>query len=704
MLELDRQIARFFDRPGFAQRGFTLIEMTMVIIIFGIIVAAFAGVYTQYINHQRSETTRINVNNLASALGNFRTMYGRYPCPASLTEDRNSVTYGRETDCKDSVVPVGTCLDGICVEESTREIDPGTGAFKPRVRIGFAPFRELGLDEDEVYDGFGRRLFYVVTERQAVAATFSAQEGGIEITNEAGNSILAPPGSAHFITFSAGKNQGGSYGKNGDLIPCPLVGPEAQNCTPNDKAIYTVGQISEASGANSFDDIFKYSTSEDIPLWQASDVDPLDIHQKPGGRVGLAAGATTALTDSAEIAGVVRIQDDATTAQQEGVLRSNSVCDISGQRCFATNKISGLLAQNEGMSCPQGQFMKGIQDGNPICQTEVILRCPSNGVMTGIDAQGNIVCITDPPANCTSQSVAICTGSSASTTRVLPARNHGTTFTISAGASYQQTFQCTDGSWISQGSTGVCACTEVTETQNASCGVGYTGTHEISRTYQCPQGQWTPWTPTGTVVLGVGSTCVCEEFTEYQNLPCANGFTGAGISRLRERTCNPTAWGPWEEISNDCTCTNSTETRSLQCPTGFVGAGITESRSVTCGSPPTYGSWTEQSRDCTCQQIQDYEETFPCPSGYEGEIVKTRDFLCPDAQWTSWTEVSNTCQPIPPVVCSWTSVGSGTESPFRIGQARGSQCSGNSTCGSYGPCWESFGPNNYRVYESCFCN
>jgi prepilin-type N-terminal cleavage/methylation domain-containing protein len=690
-------------------QGFTLVEMAFVIVIFGLIVASFSQIYSEYIQRQKLETTKVNVNNVASAIGNFRTMYGRYPCPASLTDNRNSVSYGRETSCTNQTINPGQCSGGICVQERINEIDINpdpavVNNIKPRVRVGFIPFRELGLEESEVYDGYDRRLMYVVTERLAVADTFNTDHGGIEITNENGNSIIFPPQSAHFTVFSYGRNQAGSYGRAGDQTPCPVTGPEMQNCNLSSQAVFTVGQISNAAGSNAFDDTFKYSTSEDVPLWQISQDDKADIHQKPSGKVGLAIGPTTSMTDQAVVNGVVRITNDPMTTTAEGGLKSSSLCDLGGQNCFATSKISGSLAQGGGLRCsdPAKPYMVGIVNGQADCAADIVLRCPNNTLMKGIDDKGNIICDVRPPIGCPSQSVTMCTGTIVQKTRSIPARSHGSTFTVSTGASYQQGFTCNNGTWISQGATGVCTCTQQTETRPGSCGLGFTGTAYETRTYQCPQGTWSGWVQSGT------SQCTCDPITETIQIPCPAGTTGTPETRTRQHTCNPSTWSAWQvTVPSNCVCANTTETRTLSCPAGFRGTGIVERRNYTCGANPPWGPWVEQSRNCTCEE-QTQTEYPSCPPGFDGDITRTRTFQCPAEQWTAWQETQNTCQPLPPVVCTWASTGNGNIEPFRRGQRRGSVCasaSGNPAlaCGQTGACHESFGPGNFRNYDQCYC-
>ena len=80
------------------QSGFTLIEMAIVILILGVGIAAFVPLYNVHLKKERVEATQKHVEMATEAIGHFRSLYGRYPCPASLTDDRDDSSYGRE-DC-----------------------------------------------------------------------------------------------------------------------------------------------------------------------------------------------------------------------------------------------------------------------------------------------------------------------------------------------------------------------------------------------------------------------------------------------------------------------------------------------------------------------------------------------------------------------------------------------------------------------------
>ena len=222
------------------QGGFTLIEMAIVLMIMGLILASTAQLLTQRQEWLQAENTRVRIADATEAITAFRNLYGRYPCPASLTaqayQPDNATAlaqnYGRESDCTDITQAPGAGIgaQGYAVVNTinnagaiqpTRLVtydDTSTPApndftnVSPRIRIGALPFKHLNMEERDTYDGYNNRIFYAITEHLAVSDTFNPATGAIHIVDENNNSLINPPAdnsaplgdTAHFIIFSAG--------------------------------------------------------------------------------------------------------------------------------------------------------------------------------------------------------------------------------------------------------------------------------------------------------------------------------------------------------------------------------------------------------------------------------------------------------------------------------------------------------------------
>ncbi len=673
-----------------------------------------------------------------------------------------------ETDCENKIVTpaAGACnnpIDGICIQTSLRSLQFTSGAAllpaeNPRVRVGFIPFRTLNLSEREAYDGHRTRFTYAVTERLAVDHTFMADGGGIEILNDQSVSLFASANTmAHFLVLSHGENKSGGYTVDGVKIPCDSPGIDANNCNENPVAVYHLSETSTSSGPGQFDDTVRFFTRSDVPLWQLSEQDKWDIHQKPPGYVSFLSAPSAPLTESV-ISGKVRAQQ----------VQVDNVCGTDGSNCFPSSVIAGQIAQGEGVQCPNAnQFVAGIANNGPICVDEVVVKCKPGKVLTGLNADGSPICGDIP---CGPKQVSICNG-----TYTLPNSNSGGTQTATGGDSAFQIYECEGGQWVPKGPQGgqctcvpdsedrkqkcpkgqkgetverrtldcpagtwsnwnvvssTCACVPQTQSQTANCASGFSGSIQQTRTFTCPDAKWTGW-------VDVSNTCVCQPTTENRSSKCPAGFTG-NIIEARQNSCPSGAWTAWKQVSNTCKCSPDTETRKVNCPTGLTGE-ITQQRSFQCPAA-SWMTWAETDNTCKCVDKKekrkrdcdpgytgkiDEERTFSCPAatwsnwtitkntcqcsnttetrtiacqpGYNGEITEARSFDCATGTWTSWSKVSDNCKPN---VCTWRTGGSAqTLQPFGLGNPAGTTC----TCGSASSGCHTGSSGSYTNYTACSC-
>jgi prepilin-type N-terminal cleavage/methylation domain-containing protein len=121
-----------FKQP---QRGFTLVEMAMVLVIFGLLLAALLV----SLQAQRNLALQTETNNTLSvarkALLGFAQTQGRLPCPAT------AVSNGAES-------PVG---GGTCSQQT---------GFLPAASLGIQPADAQGF----ALDGWNNRILYTVTQ------------------------------------------------------------------------------------------------------------------------------------------------------------------------------------------------------------------------------------------------------------------------------------------------------------------------------------------------------------------------------------------------------------------------------------------------------------------------------------------------------------------------------------------------------------
>lgn len=88
------------------------------------------------------------------------------------------------------------------------------------------PFKVLKLDQNVSVDGWGNEILYAVTYQQVVAATFTGNNGALQILSStntplevAADGVPDPETNfADFILFSTGENGRGGFSKNGNVL------------------------------------------------------------------------------------------------------------------------------------------------------------------------------------------------------------------------------------------------------------------------------------------------------------------------------------------------------------------------------------------------------------------------------------------------------------------------------------------------------
>ena len=584
-------------------RGYTLLEMAIVIGVVGVFIADGIGIYRLYLRNEEVLTTERNVALAVNAVSNYLIRNGRYPCPARLDARRTDPDYGIEADCTDTSVPAGTCSAGLCIEESER-IPSGMLGF-PRVRRGAVPFRSLGMPEDFSEDGYHNRIGYAVTEHLAVTETYDRSQGGISVIDDQARSIITPAASAHYVVFSAGPDGAGAYTREGvPHLPCG-TGMDSENCNTSlsyKKAVYSLMRQSGSSTTH-FDDFLKYYTSVERPLWRVTDStgtnirDLVNAESSGGGKVGVGNTAPASLGDTLVISGG--------GLQANLNLHLGSLCNdtgISSWACFPPAKIMG---NDPLMQCPAGSYVKSIHDGYVDCGPLTSMSCPSGQKMIGIGTDGGILCSSF--TGCPSSTVPICSMTTAESTRTLPSggADQIAWTTPPAGFSASDEYLCSNGSWVYQTSSGQCTCTPTTAAPvTVSCDTYYDGG---------------VWTGTG-VTTTTGTICDVTTGTE---------------------TTTSTV------TSNDCTCQNQAGiTSTSSCSWGFTGGGVVTTSDWVCSSPSSgsYGPSTVTS-DCTCAPQPSQTGVSPCPDpdAYSGQNTTQRDWQCPAGTWSNWYITSSTC-------------------------------------------------------------
>ena len=228
----------------YSQHGFTLVEMTIVILIGGILLSFLGTALLSFVEKNKVITTEHRMEVIKTALTQYLNVNRRYPCAAPRDQGPAAVLFGREVtaDCASGA--------GSGVGTGTVRVASG-GAF---IRIGSVPTRTLNLPDEIGLDGWGRRFTYVVTERLATNLQYAADGGLIQIDDTNGNSVVVPDDTAHYLLISHGKTGEGSFTLDGtNYINCSGLSLDHRNCDDNAVFLSTIVN-SEANPATFYDD------------------------------------------------------------------------------------------------------------------------------------------------------------------------------------------------------------------------------------------------------------------------------------------------------------------------------------------------------------------------------------------------------------------------------------------------------------------
>ncbi|MBI1327110.1 MAG: prepilin-type N-terminal cleavage/methylation domain-containing protein [Alphaproteobacteria bacterium] len=125
-------------------KGFTLIELSIVITIIGLLFAgAMVGV-PMFINNQKQQETTERIDTVMNALSSYVQRHNRLPCPA----DPEAETPANPGEVRGTERNGGVCFDGADTAAMMRNVE------------GLVPWRELGISERDAIDAWGKYLTY----------------------------------------------------------------------------------------------------------------------------------------------------------------------------------------------------------------------------------------------------------------------------------------------------------------------------------------------------------------------------------------------------------------------------------------------------------------------------------------------------------------------------------------------------------------
>ena len=202
------------------RRGFTLLELSIVLTLIGIIISMGLVTFTGSLQASQYNKTVERMDNIEKALLNYATASNRIPCPSDLTlTATGSANYGMEAGSGAGSaigVATGVCTGAGMLPQANFKASSGTVE-------GGVPTRALQLPDDYMYDGWGRKFRYAVDPTITKASALPYPVGGVCVPSTSTITVNDASGAARTTTgayalTSHGANGHGAYTSNGTTI------------------------------------------------------------------------------------------------------------------------------------------------------------------------------------------------------------------------------------------------------------------------------------------------------------------------------------------------------------------------------------------------------------------------------------------------------------------------------------------------------
>lgn len=398
--------------------GISLIEVSIIILILGMLAVPFAALYKAELKSSNVLKTVGNFNDISDTINNYyRNGADAFPCPASLTAQLGDADFGIQalncdltniTDCDD---PTWVNNQGVCKTSS----NPSDAVI-----IGGVPFTDLKISQGKELDPWNNKLIYAVTFNRTQPATFnngdaiapftqdnpaSAAFDGIpdQLEDNAGNDVFH-----QFIIFSTGRNGLGGFTKDGTRTSdCPNPTnelSELENCDFDNVFLLRedpdLRDTSVASdGALPYDDFTSSQSFIEQTVWYKQTNSSTDARTLAK-RIGI---GTPDPQEALHVSDRRRIEDSnmliESRVNQEGLreggqLKGNNICSYDendNRSCFSPRIIAGDV---EDMRCTG----VGVNAVRRLSDNRVT--CTGMADANGNDLSGDVLSVEELSGGC----------------------------------------------------------------------------------------------------------------------------------------------------------------------------------------------------------------------------------------------------------------------------------------------------------------
>lgn len=249
-----------------SKQGFSLLELAIILVIFGAITSMSVILGTQWVEKERLDTTTLNMELISTSLHSYVKANGRLPCPADISLTEASDFYGLEA--LENFAPHNEA-PGDCDDTTGNIIADVTS--NASVFMGAVPANTLGLSESMMRDQWGHLFVYYVHERATGDSVFiDTSTDFIPVDDTAIGSIIIQDrngnvrtGQAVYALLSHGPNGHGGYNDQGNRTDENITeAHQLENCDCDDDAVDTGINDTLVSGLSfdDFDDIVIFKT------------------------------------------------------------------------------------------------------------------------------------------------------------------------------------------------------------------------------------------------------------------------------------------------------------------------------------------------------------------------------------------------------------------------------------------------------------